>query len=101
MHVCVCVSAGGGNFHMHGYYMSACVCVRERETGGNFPLELNSMGLEKINAGQVVSIKLVLGIGQVPRDSQLLAASMCVIHTILAGECNVSFKFVFCNYFII
>lgn len=67
----------------------------ERETGGNFPLELNSMGLEKINAGQVVSIELVLSIGQVPRDSQLLAASMCVIHTILAGECNVSFKFVF------
>lgn len=71
-----------------------------RETGGNFPLELSSMGLEEINTGQEVSIELVLGIGQVPRDSQLLAASVCVIHTTLAGECNVSFKFVFVISFI-
>lgn len=69
------------------------VCVRD--TGGNFPLELNSLGLEETNAGQAASTELVLGIGQVPRDSELLTASMCVIHAILAGECNVSFKFVF------
>lgn len=71
-----------------------------RETGGNFPLELSSMGLEETNTGQEVSTELVLGIGQVPRDSQLLAASVCVIHTTLAGECNVSFKFVFVISFI-
>lgn len=37
------------------------------------------MGLEEIHTGQAVFIELVLGIGQVPRDSQLLAA--CVSFT--------------------
>lgn len=69
MRLCVYVCSGGGNFYVHGNYMRACVC--ERETGGYFPLELNSMGLEKINTGQAVSVELVLVIGQVPRDSQL------------------------------
>ena len=56
----------------------------ERETGGNFPLELNSMGLEKIKAGQVVSIELVLGIGQVPRDSTA-SGSKYVCHSHNSG----------------
>lgn len=51
----------------------------------DFPLELNSMGLEKMNTGQAESIELVLDIGQVPRDSRLLAANVYVIHTYRSG----------------
>ena len=61
-----------------------CVCVCAHESicvsVGHFPLELNNMGLEERDTGQAVSIEQVLGIGQAPRDSQLLAASVCVIH---------------------
>ena len=39
---------------------------------GHFPLELNNMGLEERHTGQAVSTEQVLGIGQAPRDSQLL-----------------------------
>lgn len=68
---------------------------------GHFPLELNNMGLEERDTGQAVSIEQVLGIGQAPQDSQLLAASVYVIHTHNSGwrvQC-VFFLFV-CNYFI-
>jgi hypothetical protein len=70
------------------------VCV------GNFPLELNNMGLEKKkNTGQAVSIEEeVLGIGQVPRDSAL-AASVRVIHAHNSGW-RVQCVFFFFNYFI-
>lgn len=80
-----------------------CVCARAcaRVSVDNFPLELN-MGLEKKNTRQAVSIVQVLSIGQAPRDSWLLAASVLFTHVILAGECNVSFYcFFFFNYFII
>ena len=69
---------------------------------GHFPLELNNMGLEERDTGQAVSIEQVLGIGQAPRDSQLLAASVCVIHTHNFGwrvQCVLTFFF-FGNYFI-
>lgn len=69
---------------------------------GHFPLELNNMGLEERDTGQAVSTEQVLGIGQAPRDSQLLAASVCVTHTHNSGwrvQC-VFFFFFFCNYFI-
>lgn len=71
MPVCVCV----------------CMCARACVSVGNFPLELNNMELQKKNVGQAVSMEQVLGIGQDPRDSQLLAASMCacVIHTHNSG----------------
>lgn len=61
-----------------------CMCVYA--SVGNIPLELNNMGLEKKKKpGKAVSIEQVLGNGQVPRDSQLLAASVCVIHTHHSG----------------
>lgn len=68
---------------------------------GHFPLELNNMGLEERDTGQAVSIEQVLGIGQAPRDSQLLAASVCVIHMHNSGwRVQCVFFFLFCNYFI-
>ena len=68
---------------------------------GHFPLELNNMGLEERDTGQAVSIEQVLGIGQAPRDSQLLAASVCVIHTHNFGwRVQCVFFFFFGNYFI-
>lgn len=61
--------------------MFVCVCAHTRVSVDNFPLELNKMGLEKQNTRRAVSIVHVLGIGQAPRDSQLLAASVCSSHT--------------------
>lgn len=66
-----------GHFHEHGKFMSAYVCVRRKRLV--VILHLNSMGLERMSTGQAVSIELVLGIGQVPRDAQLLTT--CVSFT--------------------
>lgn len=56
------------------------MCAHTRVSVAHFPLELSKTGFEKQNTRRAVSIVHVLGIGQAPGDSQLLAASVCASH---------------------
>lgn len=71
-------------------FTHACVCVRvqvhthPRVSVGNFPLELNNMGLEEKNIGQAVSIEKSLALGR-PHGTRSFWQQVCVLFTRNSG----------------